>query len=56
MLTHVQDLSEDSNNNTGRKKLGQGKKIEKSVFVIFYQGDQLASRVRKICEGCVPMG
>ena len=44
-------MSDDGNNNGPRKKLGQGKKIEKNVFVVFYQGDQLGSRVRKICEG-----
>lgn len=26
-------------------------KVFKSVFVIFIQGDQLKTRVRKICEG-----
>ncbi|XP_052069690.1 V-type proton ATPase 116 kDa subunit a 1-like isoform X3 [Mytilus californianus] len=28
-----------------------GDGIHKSVFIIFFQGDQLKSRVRKICEG-----
>jgi len=28
-----------------------GDKIYKSVFIIFFQGDQLKSRVKKICEG-----
>ncbi|CAC5402301.1 ATPeV0A [Mytilus coruscus] len=29
----------------------KGDGIHKSVFIIFFQGDQLKSRVRKICEG-----
>lgn len=29
----------------------QGDQVHKSVFIIFFQGDQLKSRVRKICEG-----
>jgi len=29
----------------------QGDEVYKSVFVIFYQGEQLKSRVKKICEG-----
>ncbi|XP_039248282.2 V-type proton ATPase 116 kDa subunit a 1-like [Styela clava] len=28
-----------------------GEKIEKCVFVIFFRGDQLKSRVKRICEG-----
>lgn len=28
-----------------------GEFVFKSVFVIFMQGDQLKTRVRKICEG-----
>lgn len=28
-----------------------GAKLSKSVFIAFYQGDQLKSRVKKICEG-----
>lgn len=28
-----------------------GDKIDKSVFIIFFQGDQLKTRVKKICEG-----
>ncbi|KAL4098430.1 hypothetical protein QTP88_023046 [Uroleucon formosanum] len=28
-----------------------GDQVHKSVFIIFFQGDQLKSRVRKICEG-----
>ena len=31
----------------------QGNMVNKSVFVIFFQGDQLKSRVKKICEGWV---
>uniref|UniRef100_A0A8C1XTR0 V-type proton ATPase subunit a n=1 Tax=Cyprinus carpio TaxID=7962 RepID=A0A8C1XTR0_CYPCA len=26
--------------------------VHKSVFIIFFQGDQLKNRVKKICEGC----
>ena len=26
-------------------------KIEKAVFMVFYQGEQLKTRVKKICEG-----
>ncbi|KAL3316975.1 hypothetical protein Ciccas_004372 [Cichlidogyrus casuarinus] len=28
-----------------------GDKVHKSVFIIFFQGDQLKARVKKICEG-----
>ncbi|XP_063966547.1 V-type proton ATPase 116 kDa subunit a 1-like isoform X3 [Lytechinus pictus] len=28
-----------------------GDQVQKSVFIIFFQGDQLKSRVKKICEG-----
>jgi len=31
--------------------LTQGDQVDKSVFIIFFQGDQLRSRVKKICEG-----
>lgn len=30
-----------------------GDQVNKSVFIIFFQGDQLKTRVRKICEGYV---
>ena len=30
-----------------------GDEVHKCVFIIFFQGDQLKSRVKKICEGCV---
>jgi V-type H+-transporting ATPase subunit a len=30
-----------------------GDKVYKSVFIIFFQGDQLKSRVKKVCEGSV---
>lgn len=29
----------------------QGDQVYKSVFIIFFQGDQLKTRVKKICEG-----
>lgn len=29
----------------------QGDQVFKSVFIIFFQGDQLKTRVKKICEG-----
>lgn len=29
----------------------QGDQVNKSVFIIFFQGEQLKSRVKKICEG-----
>ncbi|XP_013418907.1 V-type proton ATPase 116 kDa subunit a-like [Lingula anatina] len=29
----------------------KGDQVNKSVFIIFFQGDQLKSRVKKICEG-----
>ena len=29
----------------------QGDMVHKSVFVIFFQGDQLKQRAKKICEG-----
>lgn len=29
----------------------KGESVLKSVFIIFFQGDQLKSRVKKICEG-----
>ena len=29
----------------------QGEQVYKSVFIIFFQGDQLKMRVKKICEG-----
>jgi vacuolar-type H+-ATPase subunit I/STV1 len=29
----------------------QGDNVYKSVFIIFFQGDQLKIRVKKICEG-----
>jgi len=31
----------------------QGADVYKSVFLIFFQGDQLKTKVRKICEGSV---
>ena len=31
--------------------LSTGNVVRKSVFIIFFQGDQLKSRVKKICEG-----
>lgn len=31
--------------------LFQGDQVFKSVFIIFFQGDQLKTRVKKICEG-----
>lgn len=31
----------------------QGDQVHKSVFIIFFQGDQLKNRVKKICEGLV---
>uniref|UniRef100_A0A669ESY8 V-type proton ATPase subunit a n=1 Tax=Oreochromis niloticus TaxID=8128 RepID=A0A669ESY8_ORENI len=31
----------------------QGDQVHKSVFIIFFQGDQLKNRVKKICEGYV---
>ncbi|XP_018620115.2 V-type proton ATPase 116 kDa subunit a-like isoform X3 [Scleropages formosus] len=30
---------------------GTGDRVYKSVFIIFFQGDQLKNRVKKICEG-----
>ena len=30
-----------------------GDEVHKCVFIIFFQGDQLKSRVKKICEGYV---
>jgi len=29
----------------------QGDEIQKGVFIVFFQGEQLKARVRKICEG-----
>ena len=29
----------------------QGDNVDKCVFIIFFQGDQLKTRVKKICEG-----
>jgi V-type H+-transporting ATPase subunit a len=29
----------------------QGIEVQKAVFIIFFQGEQLKSRVKKICEG-----
>lgn len=29
----------------------QGDLYYKAVFIVFFQGDQLKSRVKKICEG-----
>ena len=29
----------------------QGDQVQKVVFILFFQGDQLRTRVRKICEG-----
>lgn len=31
--------------------LVQGEKLHKTVFVVFFQGEQLKNRVQKICEG-----
>lgn len=31
----------------------QGDPIMKTVFIVFFQGDQLKTRVKKICEGFV---
>ncbi|KAM9745147.1 V-type proton ATPase 116 kDa subunit a isoform 3-T6 [Menidia menidia] len=33
------------------KRVSQGDQVHKSVFIIFFQGDQLKNRVKKICEG-----
>lgn len=35
--------------------LQQGDQVHKSVFIIFFQGDQLKNRVKKICEGSVTL-
>lgn len=40
--TEIEDYLEDPST---------GDQVNKSVFIIFFQGDQLKSRVRKICEG-----
>lgn len=32
--------------------LFQGEKLNKVVFLIFFQGEQLKSKVKKICDGC----
>ena len=32
---------------------GTGDEIHKCVFIVFFQGDQLKMRVKKICEGYV---
>uniref|UniRef100_A0A8C5BUN9 V-type proton ATPase subunit a n=1 Tax=Gadus morhua TaxID=8049 RepID=A0A8C5BUN9_GADMO len=37
--------------NPNRGPIPQGDQVYKSVFIIFFQGDQLKNRVRKICEG-----
>lgn len=29
----------------------QGEPVNKTVFIIFFQGDQLKIKVKKICEG-----
>lgn len=29
-----------------------GEKVHKTVFIIFFQGEQLKTKVKKICEGC----
>ena len=34
---------------------GTGDEIHKAVFVVFFQGDQLKMKVRKICEGYVAL-
>ena len=39
----IEDPLEDPN--------AESKEVFKSVFVIFFQGEQLKSRVKKICEG-----
>jgi V-type H+-transporting ATPase subunit a len=36
---------------TGLLRCVQGDQVYKSVFIIFFQGDQLKTRVKKICEG-----
>ncbi|WAQ95685.1 VPP1-like protein [Mya arenaria] len=33
------------------ERVGSGDAIHKSVFIVFFQGEQLKARVRKICEG-----
>ena len=33
----------------------QGEKLHKTVFVVFFQGEQLKTRVQKICEGFVDL-
>lgn len=30
----------------------QGEEVHKTVFIIFFQGEQLKTKVKKICEGC----
>ena len=32
---------------------GTGDEVHKCVFIVFFQGDQLKMRVKKICEGFV---
>ena len=32
---------------------GTGDEVHKAVFIVFFQGDQLKMRVKKICEGYV---
>ena len=35
----------------GNMKSFQGEPVNKTVFIIFFQGDQLKIKVKKICEG-----
>lgn len=39
--------------NRNSRLFHQGDQVHKSVFIIFFQGDQLKNRVKKICEGSV---
>lgn len=34
------------------KHILQEEEVRKTVFIIFFQGDQLKNKVKKICEGC----
>ena len=36
-----------------RSILCQGNPVMKSVFILFFQGEQLHARIRKLCEGYV---
>ncbi|VDL67397.1 unnamed protein product [Nippostrongylus brasiliensis] len=47
------DVAEEHRNCCVCVRCEDGEPVNKTVFIIFFQGDQLKTKVKKICEGLV---